>query len=92
MAAFNLINLSGLLLSLRGRPHRGFWPLLRSWLRPHRGISQGRLPNYLGFFQFMHDARRCGKALLGAPVAALAADLGLPLRKRTEAADECGRR
>ncbi len=22
----------------------GFWPLLRSWLRPHRGISQEKLP------------------------------------------------
>ena len=22
----------------------GFWSLLRSWLRPHRGISQGKLP------------------------------------------------
>jgi transposase len=25
----------------------GFWSLLRSWLRPHRGISQERLPLYL---------------------------------------------
>nr|WP_231383707.1 transposase [Methylobacter luteus] len=24
----------------------GFWSLLRSWLRPHRGISQARLPIY----------------------------------------------
>jgi hypothetical protein len=37
---------------------------LRSWLRPHRGISQGKLPLYLGFFQFVHNARRRGKALL----------------------------
>src|SRR3954463_4502600 len=29
----------------------GFWSLLRSWLRPHRGISQEKLPLYLGFFQ-----------------------------------------
>ena len=58
MAAFNLVNLSGLLLSLQGRPHRGLWPLFRSWLRPHRGISQGKLPDHLGFFQFMHNARR----------------------------------
>ncbi len=27
----------------------GFWSLLRSWLRPHRGLSQGKLPLYLGF-------------------------------------------
>jgi len=44
----------------------GFWSLLRSWLRPHRGISQDKLPLYLGFFQFMHNARRRGKALLSA--------------------------
>jgi len=24
----------------------GFWSLLRSWLRPHRGISQAKLPLY----------------------------------------------
>ncbi len=54
----------------------GTWSLLRSWLRPHRGISQAcgtaaRLPLYLAFFQFVHNARRRGKALLGALVAAL---------------------
>ena len=49
----------------------GFWSLLRSWLRPHRGISQDKLPLYLGFFAFVHNARRRGKALLGALVAAL---------------------
>jgi len=51
----------------------GFWSLLRSWLRPHRGISQDKLPDYLGFFQFVHNARRRGKALLGALIAALVA-------------------
>ena len=30
----------------------GFWSLLRSWLRPHRGISQEALPLYLGFLSF----------------------------------------
>ena len=49
----------------------GLWSLLRSWLRPHRGISQEKLPDYLGFFQFVHNARRRGKALLGALIAAL---------------------
>jgi len=43
----------------------GFWWLLRSWLRPHRGISQEKLPNYLGFFEFVHNAKRRGRALLG---------------------------
>lgn len=42
----------------------GFWSLLRSWLRPHRGISQEKLPLYLGFFQFVHNARRRGRGLL----------------------------
>jgi len=42
----------------------GFWSLLRSWLRPHRGISQEKLPVYLAFFQFVHNVRRRGKKLL----------------------------
>jgi transposase len=44
----------------------GFWSLLRSWLRPHRGISQDNLPLYGGFFEFVHNVRRRGKALLEA--------------------------
>jgi len=44
--------------------HEGFWSLLRSWLRPHRGISQEKLPLYLGFFQFIHNAKIRGKGLL----------------------------
>ncbi len=51
----------------------GTWSLLRSWLRPHRGVSQEKLPLYLSFFEFVHNARRRGKALLGALVAALVA-------------------
>lgn len=46
----------------------GFWSLLRSWLRPHRGISQEKLPSYLGFFEFDHNADKRGKALLHALV------------------------
>lgn len=42
----------------------GFWSLLRSWLRPHRGISQEKLPIYLGFFEFVHNVRKRGRALL----------------------------
>ena len=44
----------------------GFWSLFRSWLRRHRGISQEKLPLYLGFFGFVHNVRKRGKALLGA--------------------------
>jgi transposase len=51
----------------------GIWSLLRSWLRPHRGISQEKLPLYLAFFQVVHDARCRGSALLGDLVAALVA-------------------
>jgi transposase len=51
----------------------GCGSLLRSWLRPHRGVSQDKLPDHLGFFQFVHNARRRGKALLRALVAALVA-------------------
>lgn len=42
----------------------GFWSLLRSWLRPHRGISQEKLSIYLGFFAFVHNVRKRGKSLL----------------------------
>ena len=38
--------------------------MLRSWLRPHRGISEERLPLYLGFFQFIHNAKIRRKGLL----------------------------
>ena len=41
----------------------GFWSLLRSWLRPHRGISQEKLPLYLGFFQCVHNVRIRGRAI-----------------------------
>jgi len=51
----------------------GFWSLLRSWLRPHRGISQEHLPLYLAFFEFVHNVRRRGKALLEALLAFLLA-------------------
>ncbi len=42
----------------------GFWSLLRSWLRPHRGISQEMLPLYLGFLECLHNIRKRGKAAL----------------------------
>jgi transposase-like protein len=35
----------------------GFWSLLRSWLRPHRGVSQEKLPQYLGVRPLI-DVRR----------------------------------
>lgn len=44
----------------------GFGSLLRSWRRPHRGISQETLPLYLGFFECVHTVRKRGKALLPA--------------------------
>jgi transposase-like protein len=49
----------------------GVWSLLRSWLRPHRGISQEKLPCYLAFFEFVHNARRRGKALLSSLLSVL---------------------
>ncbi len=42
----------------------GFWSLMRPWLRSHRGISQEKLPLYLSFFEFVHNVRKRGKALL----------------------------
>jgi transposase-like protein len=52
----------------------GLWSLLRSWLRPHRGISQDKLPFYLAFFEFVHNLKRRGKRLLSSL-------LGVLLRK-----------
>jgi transposase-like protein len=49
----------------------GFWSLLRSWLRPHRGISQEKLPLYLGFFEFIHNVRARGKSVLGSLIGLL---------------------
>ena len=46
----------------------GFWSLLRSWGQTHRGISQEKLSLYLGFFEFVHNTRQRGKALLGSLV------------------------
>ena len=51
----------------------GFWSPLRSWLRPHCGVAQEKLPLYLAFFQFVHNARKRGKALLTALVEAIVA-------------------
>jgi transposase len=51
----------------------GFWSLLRSWLRPHRGISQEKLPLYLAFFEFIHNVRARGKSVLGALIGLLIA-------------------
>jgi len=43
----------------------GFCSLLRSWLRPHRGISKEKLPPIsCAFFEFIHNVRKRGKALL----------------------------
>lgn len=43
----------------------GIWSLLRSWLRPHRGVSQEKLPFYVGFFEWIHNLRARGKAAVG---------------------------
>src|SRR5262245_48766736 len=60
----------------------GFWSLLRSWLRPHRGISQEKLPLYLGFFEFVHNVHKRGKALLGALMELLVIDRQLGASSR----------
>lgn len=43
----------------------GFCSLLRFWLRPHQGISQQKPPFYQAFFEFVHNVRQRGRALLG---------------------------
>ena len=45
----------------------GYWSLLQSWLRPHRGISPEKLSLDLAFFQFTHNARKRGTELLEIP-------------------------
>jgi hypothetical protein len=37
--------------------------------RPHRGISQDKLPLYLGFFEFVHNARARGQRIAASPPA-----------------------
>ena len=49
----------------------GVWSLLRSGLRPHRGISQEQLPLYLAFFELTHNLRKRGKALFQSLIAIL---------------------
>lgn len=44
----------------------GFCFLLRNWLRRRQGISQEKLPLQLGFFEFVHNVRKRGKALIHA--------------------------
>lgn len=44
----------------RGRP----CGLLRPWLRGHRGLSQARLPYYLGFFEYLYNLRKRGQLAL----------------------------
>jgi transposase len=59
-----MIAVSNNFCHVQSNTQEGFWSLLRSWLRPHRGISQEKLPLYLGFFQFVHNVRIRGKGLL----------------------------
>jgi transposase len=49
----------------------GVWSLLRSWLRPHRGVSQENLPLYLAFLEAVHNFRQRGKALFESLIAVL---------------------
>jgi len=44
----------------------GFWSLLRSWLRPHPEFLQFSSKLYLLGFEFVHNARKRGKAMLSA--------------------------
>lgn len=60
----------------------GVWSLLRSWLRPHRGISQEHLPFYLSFFQFVHNARVRRKGLLPGLFGALVTQLSETHKER----------
>lgn len=39
----------------------GIWSLLRSWLRPYRGVSQEKPPFYIGFFEWIYNLKKKGK-------------------------------
>ena len=52
---------------------KGFWSLLRPCLRPHCGISQERLPYYLGFFEYLHNIIKRGQVALSALIGLLVA-------------------
>ena len=64
----------------------GVWSLLRSWLRPHRGVSREKLPLHLAFLQVVHDARRRGKALLATLVGLLVTRAPIPTPRITRRA------
>ena len=42
----------------------GVWSLLRARLRPHRGVSQEKLPFYVGYFEWIYNLKRRGKAAM----------------------------
>ena len=42
----------------------GIWSLLRSWLRPYRGVSLEKLPFYVAHFEGLYNLRQAGKAHL----------------------------
>jgi hypothetical protein len=52
--------------AIPGNTLEGFWSLWRSWLRPHRGISQEKLPRDLGCFEFVPNVSKRGQAWLPA--------------------------
>ena len=49
----------------------GFWSLLRSWFRPHWGISQEKLPIFLAFLEFIYNVRKRGETLLSSLIEVL---------------------
>lgn len=57
----------------------GLWSRLRSWLRPHRGISQDKLPLYLAFFEFVYNLKRRGKRLLSSLLGVLLKKIPKPI-------------
>jgi hypothetical protein len=71
---------------VHGNTIEGSWSLLRSWLRPHRGVSQENLPCYQGFLKFIQNVRRRGQALLPSLLVTLFA---LPLSTRQHRMSHC---
>jgi transposase-like protein len=67
---------------VHGNTLEGCWSWLRSWLRPQRGISQDKLPIYLGCFEVVPNVRRRGRALLGSWLDTLLQPVACPQNPR----------
>src|SRR4051812_6979085 len=65
----------------------GFWSLLRSWLRPHRGLSQDKLPDYPWFLPVRAQRSPTREGSARCPRLRPGCDLGLTPRNPLRASN-----